>query len=145
MNCREAISAIGTFMPPERQWPAYELRLWRQKGTLSHAERFRLAAFLYGNGVEPETMRAALKPRLRDESARRHLRDLCARLEKRPCKWYYFDVTDQDLKYVAGGPAGEASGTRALVRAINAWDEHCWRKGCAGKWPTLEEQREWGL
>jgi hypothetical protein len=123
MRFYDAMGRINQVSPVE-MWPSDILDLMKNGLTLTIGERTKLVCFLFGNGSNADDIRVMLHHKLRDESARVHVKTLLqdVLLDTKKQQLYYFDVDAGDYLYMAGTPKGPAYGSRLQTRMINSWD-----------------------
>ena len=90
--------------PDFSKWRDEERELFEGQDYVSFGGRLGLVCFLFGNGCEDEVIVAFLWPRLRDDSARRDVRSILARIrsEQYDQQWYYFNIERQAYYFLNG-------------------------------------------
>ena len=127
-------------------WPTEMSRLFTSKQTLNYVQRFKLTVFLYGNGMSPGKIYTILKPRLRDQSAQRHIRAMLTACKSANMqhKLHYFNIDAQDVLTLCGKEYGIATGSRIYTRKVNSFETFV--NVCASrtnKYPTLHDQNKY--
>ena len=131
------------------RWPDEERRTIIYTVEFTYKQRLTACTFLYGNvrdaGLVYEAIREQLGVDTKDhDHARRFLADLAS--GKYDLKYHYFDVLAGDWLYLSGAVNAHRTPPSPLARALLAWDRECVRlRRCEGRWPTLGEQRAFGL
>lgn len=125
---------------PRECWPETVAALLYPE-TLRRAERFKLVTFLYGNGANVADIKAALAPKLRDQSAVRHVKDILEQYEtmriRHECdyqRFFYFDLRQNEMCTLNGVPRGHSS---SACSKINSWDMYC---NSSDTYPSLQQQ-----
>lgn len=140
----DATRRVTNFLPDIRiYWPEEKAASFCKEGFLSYGERLGLSVFLFGNGVSGSDILTLLLPKMKDESAKTHLRSLVKDLTeaKYGARWFYFDVHFQDVYYLNGTPKGEAKGRFAFTRRMNEWEAFVDERVRKGRgYPSLSEQ-----
>ena len=138
----ETMSRMKAFLDIEG-WPRKTLALFFGNHTISFSQRLGLVCFLSGNGVSHGDIQTLLQPRLRDHAASLHMSSILKALREGTYddRWYYFDVSKQDLLYLSGRPFGEA--TWSYARQLNAWEAYASQhRATHCVYPSLRAQHE---
>jgi hypothetical protein len=131
------------------RWPDDERRTILYSVEFTYSQRLTAFTFLYGNIRDVDLVYNALQPQIgvdpRDhDHARRFLADLAS--GKYDHKYHYFDVLAADWLYLDGSLNARRTPPSPLARLLLAWERECARVRCReGRWPTLAEQRDFGL
>ena len=149
---RKVLSVIGG--PYKERWPDDESRIIFLSHVFTYSQRITALTFLYGNLRAVDLVYAAVFPQLgidplAHDHARRFLADLAS--GKYDLKYFHFDVLAGDWLFLGG-----ALNTRhthrtpgphtPLARMLLAWERECTRvRRTEARWPTLAEQRAFGL
>ena len=144
---QKTLSVIGGAY--KERWPDEESRIIFLSTVFSYTERLTALTFLYGNLRDAGLVYSAVLPQLgsdpRDlDHARRFLSDLAS--GKYDLKYFYFDVLAGDWLFLNGAVNTHRTPPSQLARALLAWERECVRlQRCEKRWPTLGEQRAFGL
>ena len=133
----------------KERWPDEESRIIFHSTVFTYQQRITALTFLYGNLRDADMVYAALLPQIgveeRDrDHAQRFLADLAS--GKYDLKYHYFDVHAADWLFLSGTVNARRAPPSQFARAVHAWDAECmriWRE--EARWPTLAEQRAFGL
>ena len=124
----DALGRINQVSPVDA-WPPSILKLMKNGLTLDLNERAKLVCFFWGNGSNENDIGVLLGHKLRDDAARTHVGTLiadCTNPDKKH-RLFYYDVGQGDCLDMAGRPYGDAYGSRAIRRKLNAWDAYASR------------------
>ena len=131
------------------RWPEQEQRIILYTAEFTYDQRITALTFLYGNLRDVDLVYAAVQMQLgvdpRDhDHAQRFLADLASgRYDQ---KYHYFNVLAADWLFLDGTLNARRTPPSPLARLLLAWERECARvRGQEGRWPTLAEQREFGL
>ena len=144
---RNMLSVIGG--PFKERWPDEESRIIFFSTVFTYQERLTALTFLYGNLQDARLVYAALYPQFGVDSrahdhAQRFLADLAS--GKYDLKYFYFDVHAGDWLFLNGMVNVRHAPPSQLARVLHAWERECARvERAEGRWPTLAEQRAFGL
>ena len=133
----------------KERWPDEESRIIFHSTVFTYQQRITALTFLYGNLRDADMVYAALLPQIGVDSkdrdhAQRFLADLAS--GKYDLKYHYFDVLNADWFFLSGAVNARRLPPSPFARALQAWDAECarvWRT--EKRWPTLAEQRAFGL
>ena len=133
----------------KERWPDEESRIIFHSTVFTYKQRLTALTFLYGNLRDADLVYAAVQmqlgvdPRDRDH-AQRFLADLASgRYDQ---KYHYFDVLAADWLFLNGTLNARRTPPSPLARLLLAWERECARmRRQEGRWPTLAEQRKFGL
>ena len=144
----EATRRLDKFIPYE-SWQGGETgqtaRLMRSNASLNYRQRLHMMIFLAGNGVSHADINTLLSHRMRDRSAKMHLKSTlnAISLGAHPDKWHFFNVHLQMktyLKHPTRAVDGDAYYTRQKL--VNGWDAFCQHHlRTTGSYPTMALQQ----
>ena len=144
---QKMLSVIGG--PYKERWPEEESQIIFTADVFSYKQRITALTFLYGNMRDANLVYMAVYSQLgidpRDhDHAQRFLADLASgRYDQ---KYHYFNVLAADWLFLDGTLNARRTPPSPLARLLLAWERECARvRGQEGRWPTLAEQREFGL
>ncbi len=128
LSCERARWLIEDRIGPCREWPLpYVASLYAARKPVRRTERLRLVLFLYGNGCDPDHIRAAMRPHLRDKAAER---DVCSLLEGclggRFDGYTYHNVAENDWHFVNGGVDLGRHPPSPAARHLNVQSDDMW-------------------
>ena len=131
------------------RWPDEERQTILFSAEFTYSQRITALTFLYGNLRDVDLVYAAVQPQLgvdpKDlDHAQRFLADLAS--GRYDHKYHYFDVLAADWLFLNGTVNAHRTPPSPLARLLLAWERECARvRRQEGRWPTLAEQREFGL
>ena len=143
----EAVRRLDKFIPYE-SWQGGEngqtVRLMRSNCLLNYRQRLHMMIFLAGNGVSNADIKSLLYHRMRDQSAKIHLRSTLDAISRgsHPDRWHFFNVHLQMKTYLKQPTRAVDDGYYGRRKLVNEWDAFCQqhlRK--TGSYPTMALQQ----
>ena len=133
----------------KERWPEEESRIIFISTVFTYSQRITALTFLYGNLRDAGLVYSALHPQIgNDPSDHDHAQRFLADLVngKYDHKYYYFDVLAGEWLFLSGAVNLRHAPPSPLARALLAWERECARMHrTEERWPTLAEQRAFGL
>ena len=116
---------LGFLTPDFHKWPDREYNLFFGGDFLAYIDRICLVCFLFGNGCRDEWIIGFTWPRLRDDSARRHVSSIldAIRAGSYDFRWYYFNLENQVFYYLNGRRNTDRMPPQQFMALANAWEE----------------------